>query len=126
MIFVTARVSDEDEQGWPLAGAADYITKPLRPSILLARIRNHLKLKQAQDALRDYNTALESSVVERTATLSAVLDSADQLIVMITLDGAIMAINRIGAEQFGSPRPGWPAATCSTCCPPSSASPSPT
>ena len=101
VIFVTARVNDEDEQHGLSLGAADYITKPLRPSILLARIRNHLKLKQAQDALRDYNTALESSVVERTATLSAVLDSADQLIVMITVDGAIMAINRIGAEQFG-------------------------
>ena len=101
VIFVTARVNDEDEQHGLSLGAADYITKPLRPAILLARIRNHLKLKQAQDALRDYNTALESSVVERTATLSAVLDSADQLIVMITLDGAIMAINRIGAEQFG-------------------------
>ncbi|GEC97318.1 hypothetical protein ZRA01_33910 [Zoogloea ramigera] len=101
VIFVTARVNDEDEQHGLSLGAADYITKPLRPSILLARIRNHLKLKQAQDALRDYNTALESSVAERTATLSAVLDSADQLIVMITLDGAIMAINRIGAEQFG-------------------------
>ena len=101
VIFVTARVNDEDEQHGLSLGAADYITKPLRPAILLARIRNHLKLKQAQDALRDYNTALESSVAERTATLSAVLDSADQLIVMITLDGAIMAINRIGAEQFG-------------------------
>ena len=101
VIFVTARVNDEDEQHGLSLGAADYITKPLRPSILLARIRNHLKLKQAQDALRDYNSALESSVAERTATLSAVLDSADQLIVMITLDGAIMAINRIGAEQFG-------------------------
>jgi response regulator RpfG family c-di-GMP phosphodiesterase len=101
VIFVTARVNDEDEQHGLSLGAADYITKPLRPAILLARIRNHLKLKQAQDALRDYNTALESSVAERTATLSAVLDSADQLIAMITLDGAIMAINRIGAEQFG-------------------------
>jgi len=101
VIFVTARVNDEDEQHGLSLGAADYITKPLRPAILLARIRNHLKLKQAQDALRDYNSALESSVAERTATLSAVLDSADQLIVMITLDGAIMAINRIGAEQFG-------------------------
>lgn len=101
VIFVTARVNDEDEQHGLSLGAADYITKPLRPAILLARIRNHLKLKQAQDALRDYNTALESSVAERTATLSAVLDSADQLIVMITHDGAIMAINRIGAEQFG-------------------------
>ena len=102
VIFVTARVNDEDEQHGLSLGAADYITKPLRPAILLARIRNHLKLKQAQDALRDYNTALESSVAERTATLSAVLDSADQLIAMITHDGAIMAINRIGAQEFGS------------------------
>ena len=100
VIFVTARVNDEDEQRGLSLGAADYITKPLRPAILLARIRNHLKLKQAQDALRDYNTALESSVAERTATLSAVLDSADQVIAMITEEGAIMAINRIGAEQF--------------------------
>ena len=102
VIFVTARVNDEDEQHGLSLGAADYITKPLRPAILLARIRNHLKLKQAQDALRDYNTALESSVAERTATLSAVLDSADQLIAMVTHDGAIMAINRIGAQEFGT------------------------
>ncbi|WP_334169975.1 response regulator [Zoogloea sp.] len=102
VVFVTARVNDEDEQHGLSLGAADYITKPLRPAILLARIRNHLKLKQAQDALRDYNTALESSVAERTATLSAVLDSADQLIAMITHDGAIMAINRLGAQEFGS------------------------
>ena len=102
VIFVTARVNDEDEQHGLSLGAADYITKPLRPAILLARIRNHLKFKQAQDVLRDHNAILESRVLERTATLSAVLDSADQLIAMITPEGVIMAINRIGAEPFHS------------------------
>jgi response regulator RpfG family c-di-GMP phosphodiesterase len=99
VIFVTARVNDEDEQhGLSLGPPTTSPSRCGRPS-LLARIRNHLKLKQAQDALRDYNTALESSVAERTATLSAVLDSADQHR-DDHHDGAIMAINRIGAEQF--------------------------
>ena len=100
VIFVTARVTDEDEQHGLSLGAADYITKPFSPAILLARIRNHLQLKRAQDALRDHNANLEASVTERTAALRAVLDSADQLIAMISPEGAILAINRIGAEQF--------------------------
>jgi PAS domain S-box-containing protein len=100
VIFVTARVTDEDEQHGLSLGAADYITKPFSPAILLARIRNHLQLKRAQDALRDHNANLEASVTERTAALRAVLDSADQLIAMISPEGGILAINRIGAEQF--------------------------
>ena len=102
VIFVTARVNDEDEQHGLSLGAADYITKPLRAAILLARVRSHLKLKHAQDELRTQNETLESRVMERTETLGAILDSADQLIAMITPDGALMAINRIGAEFFGS------------------------
>ncbi len=102
VIFVTARVNDEDEQHGLSLGAADYITKPLRAAILLARVKSHLKLKQAQDELRTQNETLESRVMERTETLGAILDSADQLIAMITPDGALMAINRIGAEFFGS------------------------
>ncbi|WP_374247010.1 ATP-binding protein [Zoogloea sp.] len=102
VIFVTARVNDEDEQHGLSLGAADYITKPLRAAILIARVKSHLKLKQAQDELRTQNETLESRVMERTETLGAILDSADQLIAMITPDGALMAINRIGAEFFGA------------------------
>jgi putative two-component system response regulator len=65
VIFVTARVNDEDEQHGLSLGAADYITKPLRPAILLARIRNHLKLKQARDWLQDQNAVLEAEVARR-------------------------------------------------------------
>ncbi len=102
VIFVTARVNDEDEQRGLSLGAADYITKPLSAAILLARVQNHLKFKQAQDVLRTHNATLESRVMERTETLGAILDSADQLIAMITPEGALMAINRIGAGEFGA------------------------
>ena len=37
---------------------------------------------------------------ERTETIGAILDSADQLIAMVNPDGVVMAINRIGAEFF--------------------------
>lgn len=52
VIFLTAMAQIEDErQGFAL-GAADYITKPISPPILLARIDTHLMLKRAADQLR--------------------------------------------------------------------------
>lgn len=52
VIFLTAMAQTEDErQGFAL-GAADYITKPISPPILLARIDTHLMLKRAADQLR--------------------------------------------------------------------------
>ncbi len=65
VIFVTAMDSAEDEQ-WGLGlGAVDYITKPLRPSIVLARVRTHLELKHARDLLKDQNVFLEAEVARR-------------------------------------------------------------
>ena len=49
VIFVTALSQAQDEQlGFDL-GAVDYIAKPFNPSILRARIRNHLSLVQMQE-----------------------------------------------------------------------------
>ena len=100
VIFVTAMVAEEDEQRGLALGAIDYMTKPLRPAILLARIRNHLELKHSRDVLQNQNELLETRVLERTKTLRAILDSADQTIAMIAPDGIIMTINRIGAERL--------------------------
>ena len=100
VIFVTAMVAEEDEQRGLALGAIDYMTKPLRPAILLARIRNHLELKHSRDVLQNQNELLETRVLERTKTLRAILDSAYQTIAMIAPDGIIMTINRIGAERL--------------------------
>ncbi|HPC85973.1 MAG TPA: response regulator [Smithellaceae bacterium] len=52
VIFLTAKTDVEDEvKGFDL-GAADYITKPVSPPILLARVRTHLRLKRMTDYLK--------------------------------------------------------------------------
>jgi putative two-component system response regulator len=67
VIFVTALDSVEDEQRGLSVGAVDYITKPFRPAIVLARVRTQLELKRAGDLLRDHNVFLEAEVERRMA-----------------------------------------------------------
>jgi putative two-component system response regulator len=74
IIFLTAMASSADEtQGLEL-GAADYITKPISPPVVLARVRTQLKVKDAADFLRDKNDYLEQEVQRRTRELSAIQD----------------------------------------------------
>ena len=65
VIFVTSLDEDEEEEEGLFLGAVDYITKPIKPAILLARVRTHLLLKQAKDFLNDKNAYLESEVERR-------------------------------------------------------------
>jgi putative two-component system response regulator len=65
VIFVTAMNATEDEEKGLHQGAVDYVTKPIRPAILLARVHTHLELKQARDWLTDQNGYLESEVKRR-------------------------------------------------------------
>ncbi len=64
VIFVTAMTSIEDERLGLELGAVDYITKPISPPIVCARVRTHL-------ALYDQTRTLEERVRERTAELLA-------------------------------------------------------
>ncbi len=59
IIFVTAKSEVEDETRGLELGAVDYITKPVSPPIVLARIKTHLELKTARDFLEDQNRILE-------------------------------------------------------------------
>ena len=51
VIFVTAREEVRDEARGFDAGGVDYITKPIQPPVVLARVRTHLELKHARDLL---------------------------------------------------------------------------
>ncbi len=74
VIFLTAMSQVEDERKGFDLGAVDYITKPISPPILLARVRTHLRLKEANDFLKDQNEILEHKVQERTRQIAAVQD----------------------------------------------------
>lgn len=65
VIFLTALDSTRDEEMGLDAGAVDYITKPIRPSILMARVRTHLELKEARDLLGNQNETLELEIAKR-------------------------------------------------------------
>ncbi len=57
VIFLTAKADTESIVKGFDVGGVDYITKPFNEAELLARVRTHLKLKQADSQLRAMNAA---------------------------------------------------------------------
>lgn len=51
VIFITSHTEGDMEEAGLALGAVDFIAKPIRPAIVTARARTHLRLKQALDRL---------------------------------------------------------------------------
>ncbi|OGT05301.1 MAG: hypothetical protein A3F73_08770 [Gallionellales bacterium RIFCSPLOWO2_12_FULL_59_22] len=58
VIFITARAETADEVQGLALGAADYLTKPVIPAIVNARVRTQLALRQVQRELEEKNLTL--------------------------------------------------------------------
>lgn len=76
VIFVTGAEGPDDERHGLAIGAVDFVTKPLRPSTILARVHTQLELKRARDVLRNQNCVLETLVAERMAENLVIQDVA--------------------------------------------------
>ncbi|MBF0154503.1 MAG: hybrid sensor histidine kinase/response regulator [Magnetococcales bacterium] len=59
VIFITSKNEVADETKGLALGAVDYITKPVSPAIVRARIRTHLTLKQTMEMQKQQNLALQ-------------------------------------------------------------------
>jgi DNA-binding response OmpR family regulator len=64
VIFITALGQSEEESRGLRLGAADYITKPFNPELVLLRVRNHIELKNRRDALERHAVELEKALAE--------------------------------------------------------------
>jgi diguanylate cyclase (GGDEF)-like protein len=64
VIFITAMGSEEDETKGLDCGAIDYLTKPISPPIVRARVRNHLELKRSRDTLESLGRELVDKNLE--------------------------------------------------------------
>lgn len=53
IIFLTALTGKADETLALESGAVDFITKPVSPDVVYARVRRHVEMKRAQDRLAD-------------------------------------------------------------------------
>jgi len=65
VIFVTALGAEVDEERGLQLGAVDYVVKPIKPAVMLARVRAQIELKLARDRLSDQNAWLEREVAHR-------------------------------------------------------------
>lgn len=64
LIFCTAMTEEGDEvRGFKL-GACDYLTKPVRPSVVLARVRTHMALADQHRALREEVRRVHRDLIE--------------------------------------------------------------
>jgi len=107
IIFLTAKAQIEDEQKGLELGAVDYITKPISPPIVLARVKTHLQLKRASDVLKEKNAALLASRQALAAELGQAADYVASLLPAPLADGAVSTAWRffpsaqLGGDSFG-------------------------
>ena len=81
VIFVTTLSQTDDEATGLELGAVDYITKPIQPAIVKARVRNHLELKAHRDNLQqlvaDQVRDISASRLSTIFALSKLAESRD-------------------------------------------------
>lgn len=69
VVFLTALNGSDDEERGLVLGAVDYITKPIRPPVLLARVRTQLELAQARETMRRRNLQLSAQLAQMAQAL---------------------------------------------------------
>src|SRR5215470_3149528 len=69
IILLTARTDTSDVVAGLDAGADEYLTKPIDPAALLARVRSVLRIKELHDDLAALNRSLEQRVAEQVAVI---------------------------------------------------------
>jgi DNA-binding response OmpR family regulator/DNA-binding CsgD family transcriptional regulator len=97
VIFVTAHGEVADKVAGLEAGAVDYVTKPLQPAEVLARVRVHLELRRLR-------AELQAEVARREEAERSLRHSLDRAVLVATLDGQILfatvRASRLIAEHF--------------------------
>lgn len=109
IIFITSKDEVEDEAKGLEMGAVDYITKPFSPSIVRARVTNHIQLKKQRDTLLKLNVTDPLTNIPNRRLFDDTLDyecrSASRTqtplsLIMIDIDH-FKQINDSEGHQFG-------------------------
>jgi len=98
VIFVTAMGGEEDESKGFESGAIDYITKPISPVIVKARVKIHLELKRSRDLLEQLTVELgrKNDELEVLARKDALTGLANRRHFNEVLDAEIKRAKRTG------------------------------
>lgn len=112
VIFLSALADEADQETGLNLGAADYITKPYSPSLVRARVRNHVNLRRAQletvkqfDALQDAYQKLRE-MEEQRDDLSHMLVHDLRTPLTSMLAGVNLCMIRLRDSENASPEMG--------------------
>jgi PAS domain S-box-containing protein len=94
IIFVTADASDLSVEEAYSMGAVDFLTKPIVPAVLKAKLAFFVELHRSRQELQ----AAERKAVQDRAFLSAVLEAVEDGIVACGPDGTLTLFNRATRE----------------------------
>ncbi len=104
VMFVTGFTDPKDESMGLELGAVDFISKPVNPSVVRARVRTHLKLKFQADALEQVNQTLEARIAERSAELKHAMGHLLQTEKLASLGSMVAGITHELATPLGNMR----------------------
>ncbi len=104
IIFVTADGSELSVEEAYAMGAVDFLTKPLMPAIIKAKVAFFIELQRGKDELR----AAERRASQERAFLAAVLEAIEDGVVACGADGRLTLFNRATREFHGLPQEGLP------------------
>ena len=110
VIFMTALSETVDKvKGFEL-GAVDYITKPIQPEEVLARVTTHVTLYRLQKQLEEQNFRLQKEITEHQQTEEALVkakeewertfDAVPDLILLLDTEYRITHANQAIAERL--------------------------
>ncbi len=95
VLFLTAHHDPAEKLRGFNAGAVDFITKPLHPPEVLARVRAHLQIRALQHALARRNAQLERAVALRLEAERQLQESLDRAVLIVGEGGAIQFCTRL-------------------------------
>jgi len=65
VMFVTSLDTGEDEERCLERGAVDYVSKPIKPSVVVARVKTQLELRRVRAAMQQNNQVLDVEIAAR-------------------------------------------------------------
>lgn len=111
VLFLTALNEPTDKVRGFEVGAVDFISKPLHPEEVLARVRAHLQIRSLQRDLEEKNALLEKAVALRLEAENQLQQSLDRAVLIVCEQDQIQFCTRLAgrllARYFRSGRR-WP------------------
>ncbi len=95
VLFLTALHDPVDKVRGFKVGAVDYITKPLYPEEVLARVHAHLHIRFLQQALAEKNELLEHAIARRLEAEAQLQQSLDRAVLVVDDEGRIEFCTRL-------------------------------